>query len=181
MKSWSKESHLIIFGWLVSSTESKTQKEGASTWVLQSEWRDREWECERVTKKKKMRHFYLLKLRTRKINWWSSISWSFWVLQSWRVGVFRRRFCYWLCGEILFNHWDLFIVYPIYCGLKFSINLIVGCNLYFIVDIFRSCPMIFPSTPEGFSRKIWCSYMVVFIWCLLKFFVSIILLLLGNH
>ena len=30
--------------------------------------------------------------------------------------------------------------------------------------------MVFPSTPEGFSCKIWCSCMVVFMWCLLEFF-----------
>ena len=33
-------------------------------------------------------------------------SWSFWVLQPWRVGVFKGRFCYWLCGEIVFTSWD---------------------------------------------------------------------------
>ena len=32
--------------------------------------RETQWECERV--KKKMRHFSLLKLHIRKINWWSS-------------------------------------------------------------------------------------------------------------
>ena len=42
--------------------------------------------------------------------------------------------------------------------------------------------MVFPSTPEGFPRKIWCSCVVVFMWCLLEFFfVSIILLLLGSY
>ena len=33
-------------------------------------------------------------------------SWSFWVLQPWRVGVFKGRFCYWFCGEIVFTPWD---------------------------------------------------------------------------
>ena len=32
--------------------------------------------------------------------------------------------------------------------------------------------MVFPSTPEGFPHKFWCSCMVVFMWCLLEFFVS---------
>ena len=32
--------------------------------------------------------------------------------------------------------------------------------------------MVFPSTPEGFLHKFWCSCMVVFTWCLLEFFVS---------
>ena len=52
-------------------------------------------------------------------------SWSFRVLQPWKVEVFRGRFCYWLCGEVVFTPGDLFVVYPIYCGLKFSVNLIV--------------------------------------------------------
>ena len=43
--------------------------------------------------------------------------------------------------------------------------------------------MLFSSTLEGFPCKIWCSCVVVFMWCLLNFFffVSIILLLLGSH
>ena len=41
------------------------------------------------------------------------------MLQPWRVGVFRGRFCYWLCGEIVFTLLDLFVVYPIYCKHKF--------------------------------------------------------------
>ena len=56
-------------------------------------------------------------------------SWSFLVLQPWRVGVFKGRFCYWLCGEIVFTPGDLFVVYPIFCGLKFSINLIVVISI----------------------------------------------------
>ena len=41
--------------------------------------------------------------------------------------------------------------------------------------------MVFPSILEGFPRKIWCSCVVVFTWCFLKFFVSIIFLLLGSY
>ena len=43
-----------------------------------------------------------------------------------------------------------------------------SCNLYFIVDIFWSCPVVFPSTLEGFPHKIWYSCVVVFMWCLLE-------------
>ena len=50
------------------------------------------------------------------------------MLQPWRVGVFRRIFCYWFCGEIVFTP-DLFVVYLIYCGLKFSINLVVVISI----------------------------------------------------
>ena len=32
--------------------------------------------------------------------------------------------------------------------------------------------MVFPSTPEGFPHKFWCSCVVIFMWCLLEFFVS---------
>ena len=45
-----------------------------------------------------------------------------------------------------------------------------SCNLYFIVDIFRSCLVVFPSTPKDFPCKIWCSCVIVFLWCLLKLF-----------
>ena len=44
-----------------------------------------------------------------------------------------------------------------------SLHKLDSCNYYIIVDIFQSCPMIFFSTPEGFSRKIWCSFVVVFL------------------
>ena len=58
----------------VSSRESKTQKrKRVLAWVVQSEWRDREKHNESVREwKRKRRHFSLLKLHTRKINWWSS-------------------------------------------------------------------------------------------------------------
>ena len=51
-----------------------------------------------------------------------------------------------------------------------SLYKLDNCNLYFIVDIFRSYSMVFPSTPKGFPHKIWCSCVVVFMWCLLKLF-----------
>ena len=42
--------------------------------------------------------------------------------------------------------------------------------------------MVFPFSLEDFPRKIWCSCIVVFMRCLLDFFlVSIILLLLGSY
>ena len=133
--------------------------------------------------KKKNETFFFVQV-TYKEDKLVEFSWSFLVLQPRRVGVFRGRFFYWLCGEIVFTPWDLFVVYPIYYELKFSIKL-YSCNLYFIVDIFRNCPVVFPSTLEGFPHKIWCSCVVVFVWCLLNFFffffVSIILLLLGSY
>ena len=69
----------------------------------------------------------MLKLHTRKINWWSS------------HGVFE---CY-NYGELEYSEedfttdfvvrlyllLDLFVVYLIYCGLKFSINLIVVISI----------------------------------------------------
>ena len=42
--------------------------------------------------------------------------------------------------------------------------------------------MVFPFTLEGFPHKIWCSCVVVFMWCFaVIFFVSIILLLLSSY
>jgi len=64
---------------------------------------------------------------------------------------------------------------------KMACRCNLGCNLYFIVDIIWSYSVVFPSTLEGFLRKIWCSCIVVFMWCKLKFFVSIILLLLSSY
>ena len=91
------------------------------------------WKIERNTMrvwewKRKMRHFFFAQV-THKKDKLVEISWSFWVLQPWRVGVFIGRFWYWLCGEIVFTPWDLFVVYPIYCGHKFSINLIVVISI----------------------------------------------------
>ena len=53
--------------------EQDIEKERASAWVVQSEWRDRKKHSESVREwKRKRRYFSLLKLHTRKINWWSS-------------------------------------------------------------------------------------------------------------
>ena len=68
--------------------------------------------------KRKMRHFFFAQV-THKEDKLVEFSWSFWVLQPWRVGVFRGRFYYWLCSEIVLTFWDLFVVYPIYCEHKF--------------------------------------------------------------
>lgn len=54
----------------------------------------------------------------------------------------------------------LFVVYLIYCRLEFDIDLIVV--IYFIVDIFWSCPIVFPSSSKGFPRNIWYSFVDVF-------------------
>ena len=78
--------------------------------------------------KKKKEIFFFAQV-THKEDKLGEFSWRFWVLQPWRVGVFRGRFYYWLCGEILFTPWDLFVVYLIYCELKFSINLIVVISI----------------------------------------------------
>ena len=72
MKSWRKESHSAIFG--VSSRVSKKHKRRElQPFEVQSMWIDKEKRSENVREwKRKMRHFSLLKLHTRKINWWSS-------------------------------------------------------------------------------------------------------------
>ena len=85
--------------------------------------RDREKHSEGVREwKRKIRLFFFAQV-IHKEDKLMEFLWSFRVLQPWRVGVLRRRFCYWLCGEIVFTSWNLFIIYLIYCGLKFSINL----------------------------------------------------------
>ena len=78
--------------------------------------------------KKKNETFFFAQV-TDKENKLVEFLWSFWMLQPWRVGVFKGRFCYWLCGEIVFTPSDLFVVYPINCGLKFSINLTVVISI----------------------------------------------------
>ena len=119
-ESWNREFRPFC----VSSRVSKNTKGYSATWVVQSVRRDREKHSESVREwKRKMRHFFFTQV-THKEDKLVEFSWSFWVLQSWRDGVFKRRFCYWLCSEIIFTSWDLFVVYQIYCGLKFSINLI---------------------------------------------------------
>ena len=89
-KSWSKRA---IFDHFVCEfqREQDTEKESASAWVVQSEWRDREWECERVKKKNETFVFAQITYKEDKLV---EFSWSFWVLQPSRVGVFKGRFCY---------------------------------------------------------------------------------------
>ena len=107
---------------------SKNTKRYLAIWgaVHVKRYRETQWECKRVEKKKVT--FFFAQV-THKEDKLVEFSWSFWVLQLWRVGVFKERFCYWLCGEIVFTHWDLFVVYPIYCELKFSINLIIVISI----------------------------------------------------
>ena len=108
-----------------SSRESKTQK--IESFSLRDAVRkDREKHSESVKKKKET--FFFAQV-THKEDKLVEFSWSFWLLQPWRVGVFRGRFCYWLWSEIVSTHWDLFVVHPIYYGLKFSINLIVVISI----------------------------------------------------
>ena len=112
----------------VSSRESKTQIDIQPFWKVQSVWRNREKHSESVREwKRKRRHFSLLKLYTRKINWRNSHR----VFECYNHGEleysdedFASGF-----GEIVFTLRDLFVVYPIYCGLKFSINLIVVISI----------------------------------------------------
>ena len=72
-----------------------------------------------------------------------------------------------ICDEIVFTQ-NLFVIYPIYCGLKFSINLRIVISI-FILNNFWTYPVVVPSSPEGFTRKIWCSYGYVSIDILPKF------------
>ena len=69
--------------------------------------------------------------------------------------------------EIVFTQ-NLFVIYPIYCGLKFSINLRIVISI-FILNNFWTYPVVVPSSPEGFTRKIWCFYGYVSIDILPKF------------
>ena len=125
-KSLSKRAIRPFFG--VSSRVSKThtEKVRALGGVV---WRDREKHSESVREWKRKNVTFFFAQVTHKEDKLMKFLWSFWVLQPWRVGVFRGRCCYWLCGEIVLTLWDLFVVYPIYCGLNFSINLIVVISI----------------------------------------------------
>ena len=94
-----------------------------------SVWRNREKNSESVEWVKKKKEIFFFAQVTYKEDKLVEFSWRFWVLQPWRVGVFRGRFCYWLCSEIVFTLWDLFVIYSIYCEHKFSINLIVVISI----------------------------------------------------
>ena len=104
---------------LVSVWEIETQRETGSFcewkpkyweqdtefWEVQSEWRKREMHGESVRewkRKRKRSHFFFCWSYIHKEDKLVEFSWSFWVLQPWRVGVFRWRFCYWFCGEIVY-------------------------------------------------------------------------------
>ena len=62
--------------------------------------REKHSESVRVKKKKEIFFFAQVIHKEDKLV---EFSWRFWVLQPWRVGVFRGRFYYWLCGEIVFT------------------------------------------------------------------------------
>ena len=70
--------------------------------------RDTQWERERVKKKKV--DIFLCSSYTHKEEKLIKYSWSFWVLHPKRVRVFRGRFDYWFCGEIVF----IFEIYLLY-------------------------------------------------------------------
>ena len=72
-KSWRKRA---IFSHFVCEfqREQDIEKESASVWVVQSEWRDREWECERLKKKKEI--FFFTQV-THKEDKLVEFSWSF--------------------------------------------------------------------------------------------------------
>ena len=101
-KSW-KQRELFLAIFCEFQREQNTKRESFS-WRCSPKNREKHSESVREWKRKR-RHFSLLKLYTRKINWWSSHG-VFWVLQLWRVGVFKGRFCYWFCGGIVFTPWD---------------------------------------------------------------------------
>ena len=48
-----------------------------------------------------------------------------------------------ICDEIVFTQ-NLFVIYPIYCGLKFSINLRIVISI-FILNNFWTYPVVVPS------------------------------------
>ena len=123
-QSWNWEPFLAI-GWVPE--RAKTQKRESFSWRCSPKNREKHSESVREWKKKKETFFFIQV--TRKEHKLVEFSWSFWMLQPWRVGIFRGRFYYWICGEIVFTHWDLFVVYPIYCEHKFNINLIIVISI----------------------------------------------------
>ena len=167
---WVEEKQRAIrLFWCEFQREQNTEKRASAGGAFRKIKRNtvRVWESE----KWKKRHFSLFKLHARNINWWNS------------HGVFG---CY-NHGELEYLEEDFTIRFVVRLYLLLKIYLLyiqfivnTSCNLYFIVDIFRSCPVIFSSTQEGFSHKMvflcGCVYVVF-----AEFFVSIILLLLDSH
>ena len=100
MVSWSKR---VIFGHFVWVPEwaRNTEKERVSACELQSEeierYTVRVWESE-----KEKSDIFLCSSHTHKEDKLVEFFGGFWVLQLWRAGVFRGRFCYWYCGDIVF-------------------------------------------------------------------------------
>ena len=114
-----------IFVWVPEWASNPKEKASAERCSLKN--REKHSESVREWKRKNVTFFFAQV--THKEDKLMEFSWSFWVLQPWRVGVFKEKFCYWFCGEIVFTPWNLFVVYPIYCGLKFSINLIIVISI----------------------------------------------------
>ena len=90
------ESH---FGWVLEWAKNTEKREFQLERYSPKRLRETQWECERL--KKKNETFFFVQA-THKKDKLVEFSWSFWVLQPWRVGVSRGRFCYWYCGEIVF-------------------------------------------------------------------------------
>ena len=129
--SWSRNRELkerAIFGQFLSEFQREQDTKKRELQLRDAVRKDREKHSEHVREwKRKKIHFFFGQV-THKEDKLMEFSWSFWVLQPWRVGVFRRIFCYWFCGEIVFTL-DLFVVYLIYCEHKFNINLIIVISI----------------------------------------------------
>ena len=91
---WWAEANREPFGhFTVRSRESITQKkESFNLRVIV--WRDREKRRESVRELKRKRKIFFFAQVTHKIDKLVKFLWRFWVLQLWRVRVFKRRFCY---------------------------------------------------------------------------------------
>ena len=69
---WKRERESWSIVWAPQS-EQETQRD-IQPFEMQSKWRDTEIHSENVREwKRKSRHFSLLKLHLKKINWWSSL------------------------------------------------------------------------------------------------------------
>ena len=104
-------------------------------------------------------------------------SWRiFVVLQPQSVEVFKRISYFWdfvMRLYLLFEIYCCIFQFIVKCKLKFGINLIVVISIYLRSGLIGVAPWFFP-VPKGFSCKIWCSCVVIYVSIMLvEFFLSI--------
>ena len=100
---WLREKHTKSWSRVCEFHRVSQKHRDIQPFEVQYVCRDREKHSESVREWKRKKETFFFALVTHKEDKLVEFSWNIWVLQLWRVGVFRGQFCYWFCGEIVFT------------------------------------------------------------------------------